>query len=138
METIRRIWLHEKHEIGDLLPVIYESATGAPFATDDEHRSLIDATGLNLLREVTGNDRLHYETVRNLLAVESAFRSKSNVKASRGLFKELQSVVEKGYFKNADDAFDWAKSRGVREPDADAASDEPSTVPIASSDEVIQ
>jgi DNA sulfur modification protein DndC len=130
--------VNDKNEIEDLLPAIYEAATGVSFTTDDEHRTLIDAKGLALLRDVTGEDRLHYETVRNLIAVESTFRSKSNVKASRGLFKELQAVIEKGYFKHSDDAFEWAKSRGVREPDVELAAGESGEEPAPSLDEVIR
>ena len=136
LEAIRRIWVNDKNEIEDLLPAIYEEATGVPFTTEDERRAFIDAKGLSLLREVTGEDRLHYETVRNLLAVESTFRSKSNVKASRGLFKELQAVIEKGYFKHSDDAFEWAKARGVREPELESTTGEPTVEPAPSLDEV--
>jgi DNA sulfur modification protein DndC len=138
LEAIRRIWINDKNEIEDLLPAIYEAATGVPFTTEDERRAFIDAKGLSLLREVTGEDRLHYETVRNLLAVESTFRSKSNVKASRGLFKELQAVIEKGYFKHSDDAFEWAKSRGVSEPELESTTSEPTVGAAPSLDEVAQ
>jgi DNA sulfur modification protein DndC len=121
LEAIRRIWVTDKNEIEDLLPTIYEEATGLSYPVEEESRSQIDRKGLVLLREVAGDDRLHYETVRNLLAVEATYRSTSNVKASRGLFKELQSVIEKGYFKDADDAFEWAKSRDIREPEIESA-----------------
>jgi DNA sulfur modification protein DndC len=134
LQAIRKIWVNDKNEIEDLLPTVYEAATGAPFAKDDEPQSQIVGEGLSLLRQVAGYDRLHYETVRNLLAVESAFRSKSNVKASRGLFKELQSVIEKGYFNSQDDAFEWAKSRGIREPDTESTIFDPLSVPSPSVD----
>jgi DNA sulfur modification protein DndC len=124
LEAIRRIWVTDKNEIEDLLPTIYEEATGLSYPVEEESRSQIDRKGLVLLREVAGDDRLHYETVRNLLAVEATYRSTSNVKASRGLFKELQSVIEKGYFKDADDAFEWAKSRDIREPEIESATAE--------------
>lgn len=138
LEAIRRIWVNDKNEIEDLLPAIYEAETGVPFSTEDERRAFIDAKGLSLLREVTGEDQLHYETVRNLLAVESTFRSKSNVKATRGLFKELQSVIEKGYFKHSNDALEWAKARGVREPELASTTGEPTVESTPSLDEVAQ
>lgn len=138
LQVIRKIWVNDKNEIEDVLPTVYEAATGVPFAKEDEHRSQIDGKGLSLLRQVAGDDRLHYETVRNLLAVETAFRSTSNVKASRGLFKELQSVIEKGYFNNQDDAFEWAKSRGIREPDPESTLSDPLVVQQPSVDEAIK
>ncbi len=71
LQEIRRIWVVEKHEFEDAMPAIYLECTG----TDYPGRPLDDsqplgADDLAVLREHCGEDRLHYEMVRELLDVE--------------------------------------------------------------------
>jgi DNA sulfur modification protein DndC len=112
LRAIRAIWVNEKHEIEDLLPKIFESVTAQRYVESVEEASVLDIDTLNLLERAAGGDRLHYETLRNLLDVEYQFRRGGNAIARRGLFKELQSTIESGFFTDRSDALAWAKRQG--------------------------
>jgi DNA sulfur modification protein DndC len=111
LSAIRRIWVREKREIEDLLPQIYAELMQSTFLDETEISVAIDVEALRLLEEATAGDRLHYETLRNLIDVEAAHRKSGNSIARRGLFSELEAVVETGFFKDRNDALQWAKSR---------------------------
>jgi len=73
LEEIRRIWVVDKHEFEDRLPVIYVEATGSPYPRRplDEHLPL-NAGTIEVLQEITGEDRLHLEMVRELLDISNS------------------------------------------------------------------
>jgi DNA sulfur modification protein DndC len=110
LAAIRAIWVNDKHEIEDLLPKIVERVTGSPYQGVSEEALAFDNDVLKILSEVSDGDRLHYETLRNLLDVEHQFRRGGNAIARRGLFKALQSTVESGFFTGRVDALEWLKS----------------------------
>jgi DNA sulfur modification protein DndC len=113
LKAIRRIWVEAKHEIEDLLPRIYERATGSPYSEIWDESAILDADALSILEEAAAGDRLHYETLRNLLDIEGQFRMGGATMARRGLFKELQASIESGFFANRQDALAWAKARNA-------------------------
>ena len=62
LAEIRRIWVVEKHEIEDLLPGIYEDETGDSYPdAGDQNNGPLGSEGLEALKEVCGDDSLHYE-----------------------------------------------------------------------------
>jgi DNA sulfur modification protein DndC len=111
LQAIRSIWLTEKHEIEDLLPKIFQSATGEEYSALGDEAPIMDPETLRLLEAATSGDRLHYETLRNLLDVERQYRRGGTAIARRGLFKELQATIESGYFTDRADALGWAKAQ---------------------------
>ena len=111
LEAIRHLWVEKKHEIEDLVPKIYQQVEGKPYSDVVEEPPAMDDDSLRILADVAGGDQLHYETIRNLIDVESRFRKGGVSIARRGLFKELQSVIESGYFRDRADALAWAQSR---------------------------
>jgi DNA sulfur modification protein DndC len=111
LSAIRRIWVRDKREIEDLLPRVYTEIMNEEFLDETETAVAIDFDALRLLEEVTAGDRLHYETLRNLIDVEAAHRKSGNSIARRGLFSELEAVIETGFFTDRDDALQWARSR---------------------------
>jgi DNA sulfur modification protein DndC len=115
LQAIRSIWLTEKHEIEDLLPKIFQSATGEEYSALGDEAPIMDAETLRLLEAATSGDRLHYETLRNLLDVERQYRRGGTAIARRGLFKELQATIESGYFTDRADALGWAKAQQEHE-----------------------
>jgi DNA sulfur modification protein DndC len=121
LAEIRRIWVSDKHEIEDVLPTVYERIVGEQYFGEAARLPAIDKDALSLLGEATEGDRLHYETLRNLLHIEHEFRSSGNVIAKRGLFKELEAAVTSGFFSSRDDAFSWAKAHAAPQPVSDAA-----------------
>jgi DNA sulfur modification protein DndC len=107
LHEIRRIWVFEKHEVEDSLPQIYKQETGEEFPGGplDQHLA-VAADEVELLREVCDGDDLHFETMRELLAVERRFRTMTR---RSGLFEALEKAIKKGYYTDADDAVDLAK-----------------------------
>jgi DNA sulfur modification protein DndC len=107
LEEIRRIWVVDKHEFEDHLPRIYEEATGTiyPGAALDEHLPLGSAM-VEALKEVAGEDRLHFELVRELLDIEQRQRAKVR---RVGLFEALDKAMRKGFYADEDDAMQRAR-----------------------------
>lgn len=125
LEEIRRLWVVEKHEFEDHLPRIYESATGRSYPGHplDEHLPLGPEL-IASLREVAGDDRLHFELVRELLDVEQ--RHRAQVRRA-GLFDALEKSLRKGFYDDEADATGRARNRKAtldRAP-SDAQGDDP-------------
>jgi len=109
LEEIRRIWVVDKHEIEDMLPKIYEEATGEPYpgrAIDDN--LVFDTEALELLRKYCDGDDLHFELARNLLDIERRFRTMTS---RRGLFGSLEDAIERCFYEDEADALDRARAR---------------------------
>ena len=109
LAEIRRIWVLEKHEFEDLLPAVYEHATGRPFPGPplDENLAL-SADELETLHDIAGDDRLHYELVRDLLDIERRHFARGR---RHGLFDELTAALRRGFYTDADDAIARARER---------------------------
>jgi len=112
LEEIRRIWVVDKHEFDDRVPVIFQAATGEryPGAPLDEHLPLGPDTA-EILRSVTGDDRLHFELVRELLDTEQRHRAQAR---RAGLFESLEKTLRRGFYDDEADA----TARALRRRDA--------------------
>lgn len=109
LHEIRRLWVFEKHEVEDSLPRIYEEETGVPFPGGPLDAQLVlGSEEMELLAEACDGDELHFETMRELLAVERQYRTMTR---RAGLFKALENAVTKGYYSDRDDAVDFAKRK---------------------------
>ena len=109
LEEIRRIWVYEKHEIEDWVPVIYKEATGRDFPGPKDENLAFDNNSLELLEEACAGEEgsaLMYEMVRNLLTIEHQYRNKS---VRRGLFEDLEKAIARSFFKDEEDAKEWAQ-----------------------------
>ena len=102
LAEIRRIWVVDKHELEDSLPGIYEESTGErmPGESMDED-VVLGAAEMNHLRQLCGDDRLHYELTRELLSLT---RQQRNAARRSGLFEQLEKSFGKHFFDNAEDA----------------------------------
>lgn len=112
LREIRQIWVVEKHEIEDLLPAIYSDCTGEgyPDANVDDG-AVFGAGDLDLLRELCGDDDLHYELSRALLDTEVRFRTLAR---RRGLHDAIEKEIKRCFYDNEEDATD----RALREHEA--------------------
>lgn len=110
LHEIRRIWVFEKHEIEDALPRIYEEKTGEPFPGRplDEHLAL-SADDIDELRDLCGDNELHFEMTRSLIAVERKFRSRAR---RNGLFEALEKEIRRGFYEDRDDAVERSRLAG--------------------------
>lgn len=111
LREIRRLWVVEKHEFEDRLPVVYEETMGEPFVDESLAPHLpLGADELEELRELCDGD-LHYQLVRDLLDVE---RQQKLSLQRRGLLDELESTLERHFYEDADDALQLAHRRRRR------------------------
>ena len=107
LNEIRRIWVYEKHEIEDSLPLIYEEAIGEKFPGSPlEEQRVFGTQEVRLLRNLCGDDRLHFELTRNLLDIEWRYQTKTK---RRGLYEELESVIKKNFYTDQEDALSRAR-----------------------------
>lgn len=111
LHEIRRIWVFEKHEIEDRIPLIFEEETGVVFPGGplDEH-VVLGADDVGLLKDLCGDDDLHFEMMRSLIAVERKYRTMSR---RNGLYGALEKVVKRGFYDDEDDAMDRARQQSV-------------------------
>jgi len=109
LQEIRRIWVVEKHEFEDLLPRIYQESIGSPFPFPplDQHLPMGE-DDVALLREVCGDDELHFSLVRELLDTE---RRVQFMARRANLFIDLEDALKRGFYTDADDALERARSR---------------------------
>lgn len=109
LEEIRRIWVVDKHEFEDVLPELYEEVTARPYpGADPGDRAPLGAVEIELLGELCGDDRLHFETVRELLDVERRHRL---MVRRTGLFPALEAALARGGYDNETDAVARATRR---------------------------
>jgi len=129
LEEIRRLWVIEKHEFEDHLPGIYATAVGEPYPGRplDEHLPLGPET-VDVLREVVGQDRLHFELVRELLDIEQRHRSQAR---RAGLFESLEKALRRGFYDDEADATARAHQRKAAIERTAADEDEPDPLDIA-------
>jgi DNA sulfur modification protein DndC len=112
LEEIRRIWVVEKHEFEDRLPVIYKEATHETYLGKalDEHLPL-GADVVDILRQLSDGDRLHFEMVRELLDIEQRHKLRAR---RAGLFDELEKALRRGFYDDEADATSHAQNRRDR------------------------
>lgn len=109
LREIRRLWVVEKHEIEDSLPRIYEEVLGEPFPDGRMDDSLaFGRDEVELLKELCGEDLLHFQLTRELLDLERQHRSMAR---RAGLFKALEQSLRRGSYDSAEEAAETAFRR---------------------------
>jgi DNA sulfur modification protein DndC len=109
LHEIRRIWLMEKKEIEDSLPALFKLATGEEFPGAKGTLSL-SAEMLASLRELCGEDALHYEMMRDLIATEQKFATMTRRK---GLLEELDKSIKRSFYRDREDAIQFAREKAA-------------------------
>jgi len=129
LEEIRRLWVVDKHEFEDNVPGIYEAAIGEPYPGGrlDEHLPLGPET-VEVLRDIAGDDRLHFELVRELLDIEQRHRAQAR---RAGLFESLEKALRRGFYDDEADATARAHQRKAALDRVPAGDDEPDPLDIA-------
>lgn len=109
LEEIRRIWVVEKHEIEDTLPEVYRQTTGQPYPGGRLDDNLVMGVAeMNVLRDICGEDELHYQLTRELLSIEK--RHKSMLRRA-GLFGAMEEAFFRHFYDDEEDALDRARQR---------------------------
>jgi DNA sulfur modification protein DndC len=110
LREIRRLWVIEKHEIEDLLPVIYLEELGEKFP---DFASLENTPWgpeeFALLHEICGSENdLQYQMIRELLHVEQRYRTASR---RAGLYEALEDAIRRSFYDSEEDAVQRARRR---------------------------
>lgn len=113
LEEIRRIWVVEKHEMEDNLPLIYKSAIGRPYPGRPFYANAsFGADEIDLLKQLCeeqgDHEGLHFELIRELLHIEDRHRTMAR---RSGLYKSLDKALERGAFNDEEEAQDFALRR---------------------------
>ncbi len=113
LQAIRRIWVEEKAEFEDSLPIIYQEVKGEPFpagSLDDSRQ--FGAKEVELLREAIGDStedtnapERQLDLARRLIEITRKYRTKLR---RAGLFDQLESVLESRSFSTEEEALAWA------------------------------
>lgn len=107
LQEIRRIWVMDKHELEDILPRVYLEETGEKYPGKPLDDNLVLGTEqMATLRELCGEDRLHYELTRELLSLTNKQRMNSR---RAGLFEQLEKTISKHFYEGKEDALDRAR-----------------------------
>ncbi|GAC1611421.1 MAG: DNA phosphorothioation system sulfurtransferase DndC [Aquirhabdus sp.] len=112
LDEIRRIWVEDKGEIEDLVPIIYNEVYDKPYPGKEIEPVPLDPSDLILLKSISQEldgeaaDQL-YRLTRSLLAVQ--FQSINNQKRSQHLDK-LESILQSQGFRTEEEALAFAVS----------------------------
>ena len=109
LQEIRRIWVIEKCETEDSLPTIYRETTGREFAIEKlDDLQPFGPEEMNILKQITEGDQVHFELVRELMEVERSYRTSSR---RAKLFHRLEEAFKRGFYEDVEDAIQRAVRR---------------------------
>lgn len=107
LQEIRRIWVVEKHEFEDTLPRIYSEVMGEAYPGKNlDDNAVFGAEEIRILREICGDDKLHFELMRELLDMERQYSSMSR---RAGLFESLEEAFKRNFYIDEADATERAR-----------------------------
>lgn len=107
MQEIRRIWVMDKHELEDLLPRLYQEATGEPYPGRPLDDNLVlGVAEMDELAELCASDRMLYELTRELLSLTMQQRS-SGRRAK--LNEKLEKALSRHFYDDREDALARAR-----------------------------
>jgi DNA sulfur modification protein DndC len=132
LEEIRRLWVMEKHEIEDHLPVIYERVLGTPYPGKKlDDGQIFQPDDLELLKQICqqegDEENIHFQLIRELLHLEQQYRTMAR---RAGLYEALDKALERHAFDNAKEAEEFAlrrefaRSNPTSKPEPEAEIDE--------------
>jgi len=111
LHEIRRIWVSDKHELEDRLPVIYKEETGEEFPG----ASMDDSLGLRpedfqSIKDLCGADRTRYELIRDLIGATNNVRHSAR---RTGLQDEFDDILKRHLFSSRAEARDFHLKLGI-------------------------
>ncbi len=111
LQEIRRIWLVDKHEIEDRLPLIYKEVSGEDFP-GAKPQFVLNQDLFDSLKDICGDDTLHYQMIRELISIEKKF---SSMTKRSGLLDELEKAIKRSFYEDRDDAIEYAREKHKQE-----------------------
>ncbi len=122
LEEIRRIWVVDKHELEDRLPVIYREVVGQPYPgrpLDDN--LLLGQEEMHELAEVCGDDPLHYQLARDLLGL--TIQQRNSARRS-GVFEQIERTIKRSFYDSEEDALQLARSKAAQKSSSGSVAEE--------------
>ena len=116
LQTIRRIWVLEKHEFEDSLPRIYTDVFGIPFDDPEWIASeRYQKEEWDILKAVCCDNapeqELAFEMMYSLIDVENRA---SGLTERKGIVDELEAVLRRNFYKDEADATQYYTEKMVR------------------------
>jgi len=109
LKEIRRVWVVDKNEIEDRLPLIYEEVLSKPYpGRQFDDNKTFGAPEMQILRDLCGDDELHYQLCRDLLNIERRY---SSMLRRAGLFEQIEKAFHKGAYDDETDAILRARNK---------------------------
>ena len=122
LEEIRRIWVVDKHELEDRLPVIYQEILGEPYPGKPLDDNLVFGNEeMTELVEACGENPLHYQLTRELLGL--TIQQRNHARRS-GLFEKIEKAFKRSSFDSEEEALQRARDlaaehKSIKDPNAD-------------------
>ena len=107
LHEIRKLWLVDKKEIEDSLPVIYREVTGQNFPGTRAHLNVTSEMFASL-REISGEDELRYQMLREMIAIERRYLTQAR---RTGLIDDLDKAIKRSFYDDKEDAMEFARER---------------------------
>ena len=109
LDEIRRIWVTEKHEIEDRLPVVYEEIVGEKYPIRPLDKTVPFGTEeMVVLSDVCEDDRMQYEMIRELINIEQHYRNMT--RRSGRLFDDIEKAIARNFYEDEADAVTFERS----------------------------
>jgi DNA sulfur modification protein DndC len=122
LEEIRRLWMIDKHEIEDNLPRIYMDVMAEPYpGREIEDNNPFGHNEISMLKETCKEDRLHFELLRELLAVEKRNQS---VLRRRAIFEDIEKAFIRSGYDSADEAINRVRLKNAALAEAQSTLEE--------------
>lgn len=119
LKEIRRIWVQEKHEFDDSVPIIYEKVFNQPFVDPEwignqqfgsEEWEILKA----VCNDVCPDEELAFEMMYSLIDIEN---KATGANQRKNILKDLTHAIETTFYKNEQDALDYYTDRMKRKKD---------------------
>jgi DNA sulfur modification protein DndC len=109
LEEVRRIWVVEKHEIEDRLPVVFEDVTGEsyPGKSLDDNLVMGDEE-MEELSSICDQKDLHYQLTRDLLGLTIQNRNSAR---RAGIYEAIEKTIQRSFYDSRDQAIEWNRKR---------------------------
>ena len=106
LQAIRRIWVNEKHEFDDSLPLIYKRVMGKEFEDPDWiHNDNFSKEEWDILKKVCDDmypdEKLLFEMMYSLIDVEN---KAYGIGQRNGIIDDLNDIINKTFYKDEEDA----------------------------------
>ena len=109
LQEIRKIWVHEKHEFDDSLPIIYEQVIHRPFydpewiSSETYGKEEWDSLK-SVCESLLPDEKLAFELMYTLIDVENNAMSNNSRK---GILETLEKTIEKTFYRDEADATEY-------------------------------